>query len=193
MKHFLFICLLSLVKASAFAQPDNKISGDTVFKKPAYLISPHDSIAYIGGLSYDRYVQAYFSKHFEKELDTLGLFGVSWTKFDLDEKGRVKNVASDPSTHPKIAGFINRMLVETSGHWKLNGSKRTYIKNATIVLPVQYTLQRDGNVKYASATELRDLNHFLTQNEQKQLYFLPTVEYISPFLHSYSTTGRSME
>lgn len=179
MKYMTCIILLGLAIVSKGQTKTPYGEGDTIRRLSFY--KRHDSIALIGSRSYDRYVQDYFDKNFHPVFDTVALFGMSWTKFRIGENGDVTDIQSDPTTPPVLQAFIATMLQQTKGQWNMHQPKSTYIQGATIVLPIQYTMEYRKHVTTVLPPQIsvQELNTFLNNAEQQRIFFLPVVEFFN--------------
>ncbi len=149
-----------------------------LFSSTISLAQDNYTLPVVKGKVFPVFIEEAFRNNFNNKLDTLGLNGFCWVKFKVGTDSSLQKMEISPGTHPILSKFIKEILLTTNGLWEF----RTDIE--WFILPIRYTLQKNGKTKNVNVDPY-ELEAFLLEenglNKQLQYTFLPIQEFVSPF------------
>ena len=137
----------------------------------------------INGQTLPSFLDNYFSDSFQHRLDILGIHGTTWVKFKISVDGKLKRVVCSPGTHPTLIRFIIEAIMLTNEYWKPKIENGKAIESEWIVLPIDYTLQKNGRTK-GEMVDSKELSEFFSDVNPvspEKITFLKSLEFVSPF------------
>jgi hypothetical protein len=130
----------------------------------------------INGISFPEFLEKNLRDKFDTNLDTLGIDGLSWIKFKILPNGSFEQLEISPNTNQALLILLKEIMLKSNGQWTFRK------ENEWFIIPLKYTLQKNGNTKTVFINPY-DMNAFFSDNLNAQtIYtFLPLQEYVSPF------------
>ena len=128
--------------------------------------------------SFPVFIHEAFRNNFNNRLDTIGLSGFCWVKFKVNTDGTFRNLEVSPGTPVVLSDFIKETLLFTNGLWKDRPTTEW------LVLPVRYTLQKEGKADLITPDPFEMEVFFADQdgmNRPSTMTLLPALEFESPF------------
>ena len=137
----------------------------------------------VNGVTFSTYFQKSLIKKFYGKIDTLGINGVCFIKFQPTPDGKLKNVEFSPGTHPLLKEGFLEVLMCTNGLWKSKNFDSYGQVERWIVLPVRYVLtgKEKNTTVLLEPVRYQEFLNPTNYDKQKQIIFLPCLIYLTPF------------
>lgn len=132
----------------------------------------------IGGKSFPIYMEEKFRNVRIEISDTLGVQGVSWTKFTVTQNGNADRIHFSEATPPAMKSFLRETILAADGSWPRLNEGESY------VLPVRFYLHQGGNTVLAEERPADMEKFFLPEghdDQMKRFIILPVQELVTPF------------
>ncbi|RYZ20004.1 MAG: hypothetical protein EOO10_23695 [Chitinophagaceae bacterium] len=128
------------------------------------------------GMSLYNYLNSRFRQY--QGLDTFGVKGYCWVKFQVDTFGTPKNLMVSSGATQRIAAFLRKQLEQTEKSWPIKKVDGKKVESGLLVLPIRYVYYLQGSTLFKNIeADMRDLGDFFNANSRykEKVTFLPAI------------------
>jgi len=126
--------------------------------------------------------------NFHSRLSNIGEWGTCWIRFELSPENKINSISISNGTNQTFRAFLKEVIESTNGKWTFpkEFNDKDY---RMLIVPLWYNLMKDGKANRVENSDDQILPLLSSDSNRPQKVILfPKLEYISPFISSWSPT-----